>query len=417
MIKNKKGIAALLAAALMIAFTGCGSSNTATEEAPVKSQDAPKAPYIEYVPMTEETLSMVDTIAAAGNNGIPDTQILQYDAGKNNTAIVRLEESATDGSWKVIEEKKLSLQNNLKKGYMAFSGTAWDGIKVNTDMLELGDSLVPNIVKFDNVKDSDIYGTNAFFGDNDISDMSDEELLAKTDTMDMSSKKALLVSFENNVPLSKDGKPCNDPDDEHAVEADVSLVYDNQDGTWTDVYKEQKMLALTIEFVNDENLDKTPYLTGDKDGNIQYNAGAYRMAEFNVAKSTPDGKWKASEDDCEYLSIPASISTGDIKVKESNEGSTVTVKVPEYVMENGEAGMFDADLPVAKHDGFYMAEYSSEDFVKATDPAPLYLAFDENGKKAIDGVSVIDFYKNKDGKYSNIYKDNTFYVLTMKFIE
>lgn len=409
-MKKMKVLAATLAMVMVAAFTGCGSTDSGSESA--------DGPYIGYAPMTQETMEMVNVASESGNNGMSDIQLLQYDAGDNNEAVFRLEKSTKDGRWETIKEQKLILQNNLKSGFMAVGGSSWDGYRINTDMLEFKYTLVPNIITFDKPKDGDDYGTHSFFGDNEVADMSEEELLAKTDNMDMGSKKALMVSFEDSVPLVKDGKPCDDYDAEGTVEADVSAIYANEDGIWTDVYKEQKMLALTVEFAFDEMLEKAPCLYSDETGVTKYVAGPYRMAELCLKKSTPEGKWK-NVGDSDYISIPAENSTGELTISEES-GNAVVISAPNYETDNGKQARTSADFDVPGHEGSLVVEYSginNGEPVKATKALPVYMAFDKQAGKAIDGISAMDFFKNKDGQYSDIYKDNTFYVITMKFVE
>ena len=65
------------------------------------------------------------------------------------------------------------------------------------------------------------------------------------------------------------------------------------------VYK-QNMLALTMEFVNDEMLEKTPYICA-KDGRYMYDSGMYDLGTVNIKKSTPDGKWKNADEETQKI--------------------------------------------------------------------------------------------------------------------
>ena len=122
----KKLLSIMTMLVMCLAFTACGGESA--------EQSDVQAPYLGYAPLTEETLEMVDTFTETFGNS-PTLDLLKYDAGDNNVAIVRMEKSKKDGTWKTVEEQRLLLIYSANAGYMVFKGDACEGVTVNTALI------------------------------------------------------------------------------------------------------------------------------------------------------------------------------------------------------------------------------------------------------------------------------------------
>lgn len=410
-IKNKLVKSVLLSAAVIMTFcfTACGSE-TASE---------PEGPYIGFTPETVESQAKMDVVECALESApAASLATLRYDAKANNKAVVKIESANKDGSWETVQEKELNLQQNVNKGVMAIYINDEDGkISVNTAMEEIGDSALMNKIEFDFPNNK--YFTRNYFGsDKGISELSEEEILAKTDDMDMTSKKVIVMFTEDDFPLlnEKGDIISYDEADDNIYTAEINDIYENKEGKFADAYN-QGMLAVTMEFANDKLLDKTPYIQSEN-GKYKYDAGMYGTGIVHLKKSTPDGKWKNVEDEG-FLLFSGAHRKGTLTVDVDEPFKTVTLQTDgiQYKTADGEDVPNAWSYKIPK--GCTLCEYDTESFtepVSAKKAVPMMLFSDKQGMKAKDGLNVLEFYRNKDGSYSKIYKDNTYYVVTVEFL-
>lgn len=414
-----KKILALMTILIMgLAFTACGSGQAEQSE-----QADVQAPYLGYAPLTEDTNAMIEVFESSYGYS-PTLALLQYDAGDDNVAIVRMEEASEDGTWKTVEEQRLLLIDNANAGYMVFKGDGMDGVNgvsVNTALIENPDTdtLAHNSVELKPLESADSeefnYSTSAMFGSNDVEGLSEEELLAKEDRMDMTSKKVLQISFEENTILESNGTvygPFDEDIPDDVIESDVNDIYANPDGKFDKAYKEQKMAAVTIEFLQDEKVANAPCVWADGD-NISYESAGYDGGLISLEKSTKDGGWETVGEES-YIIFHGNTSSGTFEIEGSLSEGEITIGTADFIMSDGtpfeNKATFTLDDSNIKSEMFGVK--TDDGLVKATKKVILNIA--STGE--LPDAPAKDIYKNKDGKYDDAYKD-TMYVVTFRFAE
>ena len=279
------------------------------KEEPKKEKNAEEqitAPYIGYAPLDEKT----NKILSAVNQSFPEgssLEVLKYEAGENNKAIVRIEKYKKD-KWETVQEQSLFLTHNVRNGYMVFNGNRENGITVNTDTIKQGEKEAKNVIHFKEEK----YAESQMFHKPKDSE----------GRMDLTEKQVLMIGFEKGEIYSLNGNVV--PKEQGKI-ADIKDIYENKDGL---IGKSgQKLTAVTIEFVYDELIPKMPYINkGEKE--ITYAAGLATEAEVKLQMlvedmDTREMKWQTVG---EPVVFPLE-QTGTLDINGSAKDGKITVKI------------------------------------------------------------------------------------------